>query len=323
MQNNLLHKGEGYIKLPLPFVYSTIGKDEKSMLYKKKLPLLLFLIPGLLLMMIFLYEPFLENIINSFYDMKSVVKMPGQEWTFIGIKNYKKLFVDPKIRIAMFNSFKMMGMAVIFQVGIAFILAILVSLLKRGQQVFRIVFFFPIVISASAIGLLFKLFYNYNGGMLNQILHAIDKGPINWLAPTTAFLMVSIPIIWSYIGFYFVIILTGLSSISDDIYEAASIDGCSRWKQVYYITIPLTRSVMCTCITLAVTGSLKVFDLPWVIVPKGAPQGVTHLLGTYMYEQTFAISNIDYGSTIAFVIVIFGVIVSKLVTKILKPTENL
>lgn len=293
------------------------------MLYKRKLPLLIFLVPGLLLMLIFLYEPFIENIINSFYDMKSVMKMPGQEWTFIGLDNYKKLFNDPKIRISILNSLKMMGLAIVFQVGIAFILAIMVSKIKKGQHVFRTVFFFPIVISASAIGLLFKLFYNYNGGMLNQLMELMDKDAVNWLSTATAFIMVSIPTLWSYVGFYFVIILTGLNAISEDIYEAAAIDGCSGLKQIFYITIPLIRGVMCTCITLAVTGALKVFDLPWVIVPKGAPQGVTHFLGTYMYEQTFTISNIDYGSTIAFVIVILGVIVSKSVSKLMRPDDNL
>jgi len=293
------------------------------MLYKKKSQLLIFLLPGIILMFLFLYKPFVENIINSFYDMTSVIKMPGQEWKFLGLDNYKKLFSDPKIRIAIANSLKMMVLAVVFQVGIAFLLAVLVSLIKTGQQIFRTVYFFPIVISATAIGLLFKLFYNYNGGMLNQIRLAMGKEPINWLSPSLAFIMVSIPTIWSYVGFYFVIILTGLNAIPEEIYEAAAIDGCSRWKQVLYITIPLIRGVMCTCVTLAVTGALKVFDLPWVIVPKGAPQGVTHFLGTYMYEQTFSISNIDYGSTIAFVIVILGVIVSKIVSTLMKPDKNL
>lgn len=293
------------------------------MLYKKKLPLLAFLLPGFILMLVFLYEPFIENIINSFYDMTTFVRMPGQEWKFIGTDNYKKLFTDPKIRIAIINSFKMMGLTIIFQVGIAFVLAVLVSNIKRGQQFFRTVYFFPIVISATAIGLIFKLFYAYNGGMLNQLLKALDMKPINWLAPGIAFIMVSIPTLWSYVGFYFVIMLTGLSDISDDVYEAASIDGCSEFKQVFYITIPLLRGVICTCITLGVTGALKVFDLPWVIVPKGAPQGVTHFLGTYMYEQTFTIGNIDYGSTIALVIVVFGLIVAQITSKILKPDANL
>jgi raffinose/stachyose/melibiose transport system permease protein len=293
------------------------------MLYKKKLPLYLFLLPGFLLMILFLYEPFIENIINSFYDMSTVVRMPGKEVNFIGLDNYKKLFSDTKMRIAILNSLKMMALVVIFQVGVAFILAVLVSFIKRGQQIFRTVYFFPIVISATAIGLLFKLFYNYTGGMLNQLLAAFGKEPVNWLSTSLAFIMVSIPTLWSYVGFYFVIILTGVNAISDELYEAASIDGCSRFKQVFYITIPLLRGVICTCITLAVTGALKVFDLPWVIVPKGAPQGVTHFLGTYMYEQTFTLNNIDYGSTLALVIVVLGVIVSKVVAKIIKPDKYL
>ncbi|ROR27501.1 carbohydrate ABC transporter membrane protein 1 (CUT1 family) [Mobilisporobacter senegalensis] len=293
------------------------------MLYKKKLPLFIFLLPGFILMLVFLYEPFVENIINSFYDMTSFVKMPGKEWKFIGLDNFEKLLTDPKIKISLVNSFKMMGLTIVFQVGIAFILAILVNSIKRGQHIFRTVYFFPIVISATAIGLIFKLFYNYNGGMLNQLLKALDKEPINWLAPSIAFIMVSIPTLWSYVGFYFVIMLTGLSDISEDVFEAAAIDGCSKFKQVFYITIPLLRGVICTCITLAVTGALKVFDLPWVIVPKGAPQGVTHFLGTYMYEQTFTIGNIDYGSIIALLIVILGVVVSGIVSKILKPDANL
>lgn len=293
------------------------------MLYKKKSPLLAFLLPGFIIMIVFLYKPFAENIYNSFFDMTSFVKMQGKEWRFIGLENYKRLLTDTKIRISVINSFKMMGLTIVFQVGIAFILAILVKSIKRGQHFFRTIYFFPIVISATAIGLIFKLFYNYNGGMLNQVLTALEKTPINWLAPEIAFIMVSIPTLWSYVGFYFVIILTGLCDIPEDIYESASMDGCTKVKQVFYITIPLLRGVICTCITLAVTGALKVFDLPWVIVPKGAPQGVTHFLGTYMYEQTFTISNIDYGSTIALVIVIFGVIISQIVSKIMKPDANL
>ena len=205
----------------------------------------------------------------------------------------------------------MMLLTVIFEVGIAFVLAVMVSQIKKLQQVFRTVYFFPVVISATAIGLLFKLFYNYNGGMLNQLLGAMGKDPVNWLQPSTAFIMVSIPTLWSYVGFYFVIILTGLSDISDDIYEAAAIDGCSKFKQVFYITIPMVRPVLMTSVTLAVTGALKVFDLPWVMVPNGAPQGVTHFLGTYMYQVTFGLNNYDYGSTMAILIVILGIVVSK------------
>lgn len=291
------------------------------MLYRKKWPLIIFLVPSLIFLVIFLYIPFLNNIKNSLYDMTTPVLLQGQTWKFIGIENYKKMLTDPDLRIAIFNSLKMMALTVIFQVGIAFVLAVMVSQTKRMQQFFRTVYFFPVVISATAIGLIFKLFYNYNGGMLNQLLEMVGKSPVNWLSPALAFIMVAIPTIWSYVGFYFVIILTGLSDIPEDIYEVASIDGCSKFKQVFYITFPMLRGVLCTCVVLAVTGALKVFDLPWVLVPNGAPQGLTHLLGTYMYQSTFGMNNYDYGSALAVLIVILGIAVSRGINIIVKP-EN-
>ena len=292
------------------------------MLYKKKWPLVVFLVPGLLFMLVFLYIPFVENIGNSFYDMTSIIQMPGKEWKFIGFENYKRLFSDPDVHTALFNSAKMMVLTVIFEVGIAFVLAVLVMQVKKFQQVFRTIYFFPVVISATAIGLLFKLFYNYDGGMLNHILAKFGVEPVNWLSPELAFVMVCIPTLWSYVGFYFVILLTGLSDIPDEIYEAASIDGCNRFKQVFYFTLPMMKPVFCTSVVLAVTGALKVFDLPWVMVPNGAPQGVTHFLGTYMYQQTFGLNNFDYGSTLAVLIVVLGIVVSRGINSITEDRDE-
>lgn len=292
------------------------------MLYKKKWPLVIFLLPSVLFLIIFLYIPFFNNIKNSLFDMTTPVLLGGQSWKFIGLDNYKRMLTDPDLRVSILNSLKMMALTIIFQVGIAFVLAVLVSNVKKMQQFFRTVYFFPVVISATAIGLIFKLFYNYNGGMLNQILVAFGQEPVNWLKPTLAFIMVSIPTLWSYVGFYFVIILTGLSDIPDEIYEVASIDGCSKLKQVFYITIPMLRGVICTCIVLAVTGALKVFDLPWVLVPNGAPQGLTHFLGTYMYQSTFGMNNYDYGSALAVLIVILGIIVSRIINIIVHPDKD-
>lgn len=293
------------------------------MLYKKKWPLLIFLVPGILFLVIFLYVPFVENIKNALYDMSVPVAMPGRAFRYVGAENFQKLFSDPMIRVALGNSVKMMFLTVIFEVGIAFVLAVLVSNIKKGQQFFRTVYFFPIVISATAIGLLFKLFYNYDSGMLNQILTALGFAKVKWLGESLAFIMVCIPTLWSYVGFYFVILLTGLSDIPEDVYEAASIDGCSKFKQVFYITMPMLRGVFCTCITLAVTGALKVFDLPWVIASQGAPYGLTHFMGTYMYQTTFELNDYGYGSAIAILIVILGVIVSKIVTKVARPDANM
>lgn len=283
------------------------------MLYRKKWPLILFVVPGLVFLILFLYYPFLENIKNSLYNMTGIIEMPTKPWKFIGLKNYEKLLTDQDLRYALINTVKMMVLTVVFQVGIAFVLAVLVMQIKKGQQFFRTVFFFPVVISSTALGLLFKLFYNYDGGMFNQILASFGADPVQWLDIKKAFIMICIPTIWSYVGFYFVILLTGLSEISDDIYEAADIDGCTKFMQVFYITLPMMKTVFATCVTLAVTGAIKVFDLPWVIAPNGAPQGVTHFLGTYMYQTTFVGSDWDYGSTLALLIVVLGIVVSQVV----------
>ncbi len=279
------------------------------MIYKNNKIMVFFLLPTLLLVVGLLYFPFVSNIKNSFFEMTSFTDTSA---TFIGFENYKYLFEDPMFKVSFVNTLKLMILTVVFQVGIALLLAVLVSNIKKGAEFFRIVFFFPIVISATAIGLMFTLFYEYNYGMLNQLLALMGQEKIVWLSKESAFTMLTIPVIWQYVGFYFVLILTGISTISEDIYEAASIDGASSFQNFKYITLPMLKSTINVCVILALTGALKVFDLLWVIAPKGAPGGSTHVLGTYLYSQTFEAYNIDYGATLAVFLVIFGVVVSQI-----------
>lgn len=130
-----------------------------------------------------------------------------------------------------------------------------------------------------------------------------------------------LPVMWQYVGFYFVILVTGLNNIPEELYEVAAIDGATRWQKVRFITLPLVRNVICTCVVLAVTGSLKVFDLPWVMFPKGLPLGKTWLTGTYMYYQVFNARNIDYASAIAVCIVVLGIVTSKIVNRVFAEKE--
>ncbi len=285
------------------------------MLYRDKRPLIVFLLPSFLLMMVMLYYPFVENIVNSFFEIKSLVS-PRE--AFIGLTNYQKFFAqDATAGIALKNSLVMMVLTVVFQVGLALLLALLVDSIDRGAQFFRVVFFFPIVISATAIGLMFSLFYAYDGGMLNQIVTALGGEKVLWLSDGKAFTMVSIPVLWQYVGFYFVIVLTGLAGVPEDVYESAEIDGATGIKKTWYITLPLISDVLVTCTTLAITGAIKIFDLPSVIAKNGAPKGLTHFLGTYMYQKTFIAQDVDYGSAISIVIVVLGVVLSRTVGRLL------
>ncbi|MBQ2700100.1 MAG: sugar ABC transporter permease [Clostridia bacterium] len=290
------------------------------MLYRDKRPLLVFLLPALVLMLILLYYPFVENIINSFFEIRSLVS-PREE--YIGLENYEKFFMkDDMSVLSLKNSLVLMVLTVIFQVGLALVLALLVNSIQRGVQFFRVVYFFPIVISATAIGLMFSLFYAYDGGMLNQIVTALGGEKILWLSDENAFTMVSIPVLWQYVGFYFVIILTGLAGVPEDVYESAAMDGATGLKKTWYITLPLISDVLVTCTTLAITGAIKVFDLPSVIAKNGAPKGLTHFLGTYMYQKTFIAQDVDYGSAISIIIVLLGVILSRTVGRLLSREER-
>ncbi len=279
-------------------------------MYKSKKVLFLFLGPTLILILGLLYYPFVSNIINSTYDMK---RFTDKNADFIGLQNYIYLFKDPNMKVVMINTFKLMIYTVVFQVGIGLVLALLVSNIKKGATFFRVVYFFPIVISATAIGLMFILFYQYHHGMLNQILEFFGSEKVVWLSKDNnrAFKMLTLPVVWQYIGFYFVLFITGISTIPRGLYEAAEIDGATGLQKVIYVTLPLLKGTINVCIILALTGALKVFDMFWIIAPKGAPGGSTHILGTYLYDMAFEAGNVDYGATIAVLLVIMGITISQ------------
>ena len=234
----------------------------------------MFLIPAFLFMAVFLYYPFLQNIVNSFMKIRNLGGgAKGVNNPFY--KNYAELLTDPNMRVALKNTVIMIFVTLFGEVGLAVILAMLVDNVKRGTKFFRIVYFFPIVISATALGVLFNLIFQYDGGMLSQLVG--EK--TNWkeLYPLTVMMT---PVVWQYVGFYFIILVTGLNNIPEELYESAAIDGATRWQKVRYISWPLLHNVVCTCAVLAVTVALKVFDLPWVMFPNGAPLGKTWLTGT-------------------------------------------
>lgn len=297
--------------------------NSSSTLYKRKTPLIAFLVPAFIFLILFLYYPFIQNVLNSFSDITGLGS-PSQGVNDPWYVNYVTLFQDPKLRTALWNTIILTICTIVFQVGIALILALLVDSIRVGAQVFRTLYFFPIVISATALGLMFNLIFLYNGGMLNQLLMnmgLISKN-IDWKDSNHWMVTMLTPVMWQYIGFYFVIIVTGLNNISPDLYEAAALDGCTGLTRVRYITLPLLHNVLCTCLVLAITGALKVFDLPWVMFGAGMPQNKGWLTGTYMYDQTFNRGNVDYGSTIAILIVVLGVVLSNVANRVFKARDD-
>lgn len=292
-----------------------------SNIYKNKKPIIFFLVPAFTFLAIFLYYPFFQNILNSFKVINNLGSS-AKGWNDPWYLNYIELLEDSNVRVALVNTLKMVVVTIVGQLGIAIVLALMVDNIKKGQKFFRIVYFFPIVIAATALGLLFNLVFLYDKGMLNQLFEIFGATKlIDFKDQTHAITTMMIPVTWQYVGFYFIILITGLNNISDELYEAATIDGATKLQRVRFISLPLLHNVICTCGVLAVTGALKVFDLPWIMFPKGMPANGTWLTGTYMYYHAFESHNVDYSSTLSIMIVVLGVITAKIVNAVFKEKD--
>ena len=175
-------------------------------IYKNKKPLFLFLLPAFIFMIVFLYFPFFKNIVDSCMEIKQLgisVEVLNEPW----YSNYAKLFTDDNVRTSLKNTLIMTVVTIFGQVGIALLLALMVDNIKRGAKVFRTMFFFPIVVSATALGLLFNLIFLYDTGMINQLLSMFGKQELtDWKSEKWALFTMMLPVMWQYVGFYFVII---------------------------------------------------------------------------------------------------------------------
>lgn len=275
--------------------------------------ILMFLFPTALFLTVFLYYPFFKSLYLSFYRTSGFF-----DKKFIGWDNYERLFTDKLLGAATLNTLEIMLYVIVFQVGIALVLAVMVDNITKLKGFFRTVFFFPVVISGTAISLLFVLFYNYNFGLLNNILANFGIEKVLWLDESNALRAVSIPTVWHYVGFYFVLFLTAMSKIPADFYEAAKLEGITGFKKTTKLTIPLILSDIKVVITLAITGTMKVFEFIWVIT---SGQNGTEVLGTYMYKKAMVDQNFGYGSTVAIYMVVFGVLLALLANRLLKSEE--
>ncbi|WP_054957845.1 carbohydrate ABC transporter permease [Paenibacillus dakarensis] len=275
--------------------------------------ILMFLLPTALFFSVFLYYPFFKSLYLSFYRTTGFF-----DKKFVGWNNYERLFTDKLLGAATLHTLEIMLYVIVFQVGIALVLAVLVDNISNLKGFFRTVFFFPVVISGTAISLLFVLFYNYNFGLLNNILANFGIEKVLWLDESNALRAVSIPTVWHYVGFYFVLFLTAMSKIPSDFYEAAKLEGITGFKKTTKLTIPLILSDIKVVITLAITGTMKVFEFVWVIT---SGQNGTEVLGTYMYKKAMVDQNFGYGSTIAIYMVVFGVLLALLANRLLKSEE--
>ncbi|MBZ9607520.1 sugar ABC transporter permease [Clostridium estertheticum] len=272
------------------------------MILKDKKYAFLFLAPALTLITVFLFNPLIQTLYFSLTDWHYF----SMKKSFIGLENYRRLLHDPVVGIAIKNTLLLIVLCIIFEIGFALLLAMLMDGVKRGFKIYRTVFFFPVVVSGSAIGLLFSLTYQYDAGLLNNILGVFGMSKTIWLTEKSSALLSMMPYVWQMTGFYFVIFMTALTKIPSDIYESASLDGATGLTKSIYITLPLIRDVIITTIALVITSAIKVFDIIFTIT-QGGPMNSSQVLSTYIYQTTFQSMNQGYGSALSILMVVIGI----------------
>lgn len=285
----------------------------------------IFVLPFVVLAGLFLIYPFIQNVINMFFKFQNSSDLTP---LFVGLQNFPKLFSDDYFLISLRNTAILLAFVIVFQMGIALVLALLVNSLKKCATIYRVLFFVPIVLSATTLGAMIYMFSRENGGLFNQILGFMGIHHGNWLPQGNwfaALAYVMAPVVWQYIGFYFVIMLTGLTNISDDILEAAELDGASGIRLVIKIMMPMMWNVFRTCMVLAITGALKVFDLPHVLAPGGNPIGQTYFMGTFNSNLFTDISGSRAGECAIYsvLMVLIGVMVSQISNSVLRENKDI
>jgi raffinose/stachyose/melibiose transport system permease protein len=168
---------------------------------------------------------------------------------------------------------------------------------------------------------MFKLIYTYEYGLLNYFVTLFGGDKHVWITANSAIFLVTIPIMWQYVGFYFIIFLAGISKIPQEIYESADLDGISSFRKAVSITIPLMRDVITSSVILVISGCFKVFDMVYIIT-GGGPLNSSELLSTYMYNMAFIKYNGGYASAIAIVMIILGTGITIIMRRLLESKNE-
>lgn len=256
---------------------------------------IVFLAPVLLLLTVFIAYPIIDSMRTSFYQWNGI----STEKIFIGFNNWKTLILDKSFWIAFRNNISIMVISILIQIPIGLALATFLDFYGKRFNIYKVMWFIPLLMSSVAIGFLFNYALATNGGLISWFSKLFGGGNIDLLGnPKLALYAVIGVICWQFIPFYMVYFMAAFTNISGDIFEAARIDGASKGQYFWRIAFPLLVPSMRSAAILSMVGSLKYFDLIYVMT-GGGPGTATELMGTYMYKQSFKTFNMGYGSAVA------------------------
>ena len=272
-----------------------------------------FVLPTVILFTLILFVPVIQMIGYSFTDYNALSKP-----SFCGLKNYRTMMKDDVLLTALKNSIFFLLFSVVTQQIIGILLAVLLTNIKKGRNTFKNIIYLTCVLSSAALGLLWAFMFNPRMG-INQFLAVFGiKGPL-WLMDTKGFIILPMWVIafvalWQYVGQNMMLYMAQITGISQDLYEAAYVDGASRGQAFRYITLPLIKPMLEITLSLNCIGSLKFFDLVYNMT-QGGPNNRTQVLATWLYFQGFQYFKYGYSSAIAVLLLIMCLAVTFLIKK--------
>lgn len=278
----------------------------KNLISNKKgfLTITLFLLPAILVYLFFIIYPIITNFQYSFFEWNGI----QQDKLFIGFKNFTNILTDKSFWIASKNNIYIVLASVFLQIPLGLIMALVLFNNIKGAKIFNVIFFLPYLMSTVAIGLLWIFMFDPANGPVNQLLNILGFDSIHWLAgETSGLIAVLIVMVWQFSPFYMILFRAALVGIPEELYEAAEIDGANWGNKFLHITLPSLVPTIVSSSILAVVGSLKTFDIFFVMTGGGSTTE-TEILGTYMYRQAFTNFRMGYGSTVATMMFVFALI---------------
>ncbi|MDN5315841.1 MAG: raffinose/stachyose/melibiose transport system permease protein [Clostridiales bacterium] len=268
----------------------------------------IFILPILLLFFIYVAYPIIFNFYHSFFDWNGM----SADKTYVGWSNYAKILQDRVFGILVKNFVIFGAVTILTQCALGMIFASIFMSKIKLTSVYRTIFYVPVVATPVVVGNIFSKIFETNRGELNTILRTLNLDFLTqqWLAdPKVALYAIAMVNIWQWTGYSMLVYYANMLSIPDDLYEAATIDGAGTVKKFFSITLPLLRSSHFTLFVLGALGTLKCFDLPFVLT-KGGPNYATEFFSTYIYKKSFDLFDQGGASTLVVLMFIIAIIIT-------------
>jgi multiple sugar transport system permease protein len=281
------------------------------------IPVLIFLLPGLVLFALFFLGPMLYSLRISFFEWKIV--HPEQS-VFVGLRNYQRALSDDVFQRAILNTLAYTVITVSVKLFLGLAVALLLNQRVPGRTFFRVAYYLPVITSWVIVSLLFEYMFNGQAGLVNyvlkDILQVIPKNLLWFADPILTLVPIILLDIWKGIGWAAIIFLAGLQSIPNELYEAARVDGADSRAQLRFITYLAGTTVF--LIVVLVIGGLNAY-VPFQLMTNGGdPMDQTHSVLTLMYEATFGRIDFGYGAAISYLLTLFVFVISVIELRLMK-----